>query len=233
MASIPKRRSFFCVHSKVNGRICNTPIVKTLICVATALEGASLRDRLGRASDLRIIETGVGPVNAAHAATVAILNEKPDEILICGVAGAYPGAGLPIGDVVSADVEVYGDLGAQSPEGFLDMARLGFPVVAGPSPLFNELPLQVFPCSRRVRFVTVSTCTGTDAVARALEQRTRGSIENMEGAAIVHVARLHGINVGEIRGVSNIVTNRDTASWKLREAAAAAQQMLAHWLSSR
>lgn len=172
-------------------------------------------------------------MNAAHAATVAILNEKPDEILICGVAGAYPGAGLPIGDVVSADVEVYGDLGAQSPEGFLDMARLGFPVVAGPSPLFNELPLQVFPCSRRVRFVTVSTCTGTDAVARALEQRTRGSIENMEGAAIVHVARLHGINVGEIRGVSNIVTNRDTASWKLREAAAAAQQMLAHWLSSR
>ena len=71
VASIPKRRSFFCVHSKVNGRICNTPIVKTLICVATALEGASLRDRLGRASDLRIIETGVGPVNAAHAANGA------------------------------------------------------------------------------------------------------------------------------------------------------------------
>lgn len=209
------------------------PIVKTLICVATALEGASLRDRLGRAGDTRIIETGVGPVNAAHAVTVAILDERPDEILICGVAGAYPGAGLPIGEVVSADVEIYGDLGAQSPEGFLDMASLGFPVVQGTRPLFNELPLQIFPGARRVRFVTVSTCTGTDSVARELEQRTCGAVENMEGAAIVHVARLHRIDVGEIRGISNIVTNRDKTSWKLREAAAGAQQMLAQWLSSR
>jgi len=101
------------------------------------------------------------------------------------------------------------------------------------SPLFNELPLQVFPCSPRVRFVTVSTCTGTDSVARAMAQRTRGAIENMEGAAIVHVARLHGIDVGEIRGVSNIVTNRDKAAWQLQEAAAAAQEILADWVSGR
>ena len=32
----------------------------------------------------------------------------------------------------------------------------------------------------------------------------------MEGAAVAHVAHLHGIPVGEVRGISNMVTNRDT-----------------------
>ena len=204
--------------------------MKSLICVATHFEGESLRRRLGARADVRVIETGVGVVNAAHAATVAILTDRPDRIVVCGVGGAYPASGLAIGDVVSADVEIYGDLGAQSPAGFLDMAALGFPVVAGPSPLFNELPLTVFPTHQRGRFVTVSTCTGSDAVARALESRTRGVVESMEGAAIVHVAHLHGVAVGEVRGISNMVTNRDKSAWKLREAAQAAQEAVASWL---
>lgn len=161
---------------------------------------------------------------------MAIVTDRPDRIIVCGVGGAYPSSGLSIGDVVSADVEIYGDLGAQSPDGFLDMAALGFPVIAGATPLFNELPLQVFPADRRARFVTVSTCTGTAAMARELEQRTRGAVENMEGAAIVHVARLQGIPIGEIRGISNIATTRDRASWRLPEAAAAAQAALSSWL---
>lgn len=205
--------------------------MKTLVCVATSFEGESLRRRIGERGGVRIIETGVGPVNAAHAATVAIVTDRPDRIVVCGVGGAYPLSGLAIGDVMSAEVEIYGDLGAQSPGGFLDMQALGFPVVAGSTPLFNELPLSVFPVERRGRFVTVSTCTGSEAVARELEDRTRGTIENMEGAAVVHVAQLHGVPVGEIRGVSNMVTNRDKSSWRLREAAEATQAALASWLA--
>ena len=56
----------------------------------------------------------------------------------------------------------------------------------------------------------MSTCTGTDATARAIEARTGGAVENMEGAAVAHVAHLHGVPVGEVRGISNIVTDRDT-----------------------
>jgi futalosine hydrolase len=217
---------------RVSGNIWDTPIVKTLICIATALEGASLRDRIGPSRDVRIIETGVGLVNASHAATVAILSERPDAIIICGIGGAYQSSGLAVGDVACAELEIYGDLGAQSPSGFLDMSALGFPVVAGATPLFNELPLQIFPTPRRARFVTVSTCTGTDTVAREIERRTRGAVENMEGAAIVHVAHLHDIHVGEIRGVSNMVANRDKASWRLREATSAAHQALIMWLTN-
>lgn len=202
-----------------------------LICVATPFERSLLRDSSEGGRRVRVIETGVGPVNAAHATTVAILADQPDAIVVCGIAGAYPGSGLTIGEVVSASVEIYGDLGAQSPTGFLDMQALGFPVVSAPTVLFNELPLQVFPTSNAARFVTVSTCTGTASTAREIEARTKGAVENMEGAAVAHVARIHGVPVGEVRGISNMVTNRDTTSWRLQEAAVAAQEAALSWLA--
>jgi futalosine hydrolase len=208
--------------------------VDLLICVATEIEGAVLRQRLrGAASGVQIVRMGVGAVNAAHAVTVSLLRKRPGAIVVCGVGGAYPGSGLRVGDVACADTECYGDLGAAGPEGFLDMQALGFPVVDSPVALYNNLPMQVFPAPRRVKFVTVNTCTGTDAEARALEARTGGAVENMEGAAVAHVAHMHGVPVGEVRGISNMVTDRDTSSWRLNEAAAAAQEALLAWIARR
>jgi futalosine hydrolase len=203
-----------------------------LICVATALESQILRERLAASAAARVVVTGVGPVNAAHAVTVAVLQERPAGIVVCGVGGAYPLSGIDVGDVVAADLECYGDLGAGSPSGFLDMKALGFPVVASPQ-LYNDLPMQLFPTEPRVKFVTVSTCTGTDAAARTIAARTGGAVENMEGAAVAHVAHLHRIPVGELRGISNIVTDRDPKSWRLQEAATAAQETLLAWIAQR
>jgi futalosine hydrolase len=207
--------------------------VSLLICTATPLEAALLRERVGGRPDISLVCTGVGPVNAAHAVTWSIARQPPDAIVVCGVGGAYPGSGFTAGDVVCADVECYGDLGAASPSGFLDMKALGFPVVGGDAPLYNDLPLALFPLERRAKFVTVSTCTGTEGEAQALAARTGGAVENMEGAAVAHVAALHGIAVGEVRGISNIVTTRDIRAWRLKEAAVAAQEALLAWLSRR
>ena len=207
--------------------------VDLLLCVATEFEGALLRERLDDSHSIAIVRTGVGPVNAAHAVTLFLAQADALAIVVCGVGGAYPASGLEVGDVVCAASECYGDLGATSPAGFLDMKALGFPVVETPTPLFNEIPMQVFPVERRVPFVTVSSCTGTEAAARQLELRTAGAVESMEGAAIAHVAYLHGVQVGEVRGISNIVTNRDTTTWKLKEAAAAAQEALLSWIPHR
>ena len=113
------------------------------------------------------------------------------------------------------------------------MKALGFPLVPGDTPLFNEIPLQVFPVAKRARFVTVSTCSGTEHAAREMETRTRGAVENMEGAAIAHVAHLHGIPVW--RGPWNQQYRRLTATrstWRLQEAAEAAQHAIIDWLAS-
>jgi futalosine hydrolase len=113
------------------------------------------------------------------------------------------------------------------------MKALGFPVVEAPVPLFNELPMHVFPVPRRARFVTMTSCTGTERDGRAIETRTGGAVESMEGAAIAHVAHLHGVRVGEVRGISNMVTDRDTSTWRLKEAALAAQEAVISWLERR
>jgi futalosine hydrolase len=195
-----------------------------LVCVATEMEGALLRPHVS------VIATGVGAVNAAYALTRFLDRERVEAIVVCGIGGAYPGSGLETGSVVCAETECYGDLGASSPDGFLDMKALGFAVIPG---VYNVLPMQIFPTPRRARFVTMNTCTGTDDAARAIEARTGGGVENMEGAAIAHVAALSGIPVGEIRGISNPVGNRDRSAWRVKEAAAAAQEALLDWVTHR
>jgi futalosine hydrolase len=207
--------------------------VDLLICTATEIESALLRERLSDDERVQVLRIGVGPVNAAVAVTRRLAREVPDAIVICGIGGAYPGSGLGVGDVACAAMECYGDLGAASPTGFLDMKALGFPVINGPTPIYNELPMHIFPVEPRGTFVTVSTCTGTSAAARAIEARTGGIVENMEGAAVAHVAHLYGVPVGEVRGISNIVTDRDPGSWRIADAATAAQEAVLAWIARR
>lgn len=202
-----------------------------VICYSTRLEGDGLPRAIG-GEELRLVETGVGPVNAAFALTRELTARPARAVIVCGVGGAYPRSGLDGGDVVCAETETYGDLGAGSPAGFLDMRALGFPVIASDPPLFNTLPLDLFPVAAKVPFVTCATCTGTGAEADEIQRRTGGAVESMEGAALVHVARLMGVRIGEVRAISNAVGARDRAAWRLDEAAAAARKAVVDWIGS-
>ena len=192
-----------------------------LICVATEMECELLRPHLP------VLVTGVGSVNAAIALTRFLEREGARAVISCGIGGAYPNASLPLATAVWAESECYGDLGAASPDGFLDMQALGFPVIANTTVrLYNKLPVTIRPAHQRAApFVTVNTCTGDDHRAQELEARG-GAVENMEGAAIAHVAALYGIPMGEIRGISNRAGNRDRSAWRIREASSAAQEAL-------
>lgn len=202
-----------------------------VVCFATGLEAEGFPRAIGGRS-ITLIETGVGAVNAAFALTRYLSEHRAKAVLSCGIGGAYPGVGLEPGDVVCAESETYADLGAESPDGFLDMQAIGFPVVPGEPPLYNRLPVDLFPAERRVPFVTCAACTGTDRRAAGIAARTGGAVESMEGAAIVHVARLMKTKVGEVRGISNIAGNRDRRHWRVEEAAAAARQALVAWIEA-
>jgi futalosine hydrolase len=200
-----------------------------VVCFSTELEGRGLPTSVGGRS-VALVRTGVGPVNAAVALTRFLAANEVGAVLNCGIGGAYPGWELTPGEAVCAESETYGDLGAASPDGFLDMRALGFPLIDAAVPVYNRLPLDLFPAVRRVPFVTCTTCTGTDAVARELVERTGGAVESMEGAAVVHAARLMGVRVGEVRGISNMVGNRERSAWRIPEAAAAARASLMAWI---
>jgi futalosine hydrolase len=187
-----------------------------LVCVATEQEAGRL---LGAGLD--VLVTGVGPVHAAIALTRRLAGDAVERVVCCGVGGAYPGSGLEMGAVVSAESEQYGDFGADSPDGFIGLEEFGLP---------GRMPLDLFPTERRAAFVTCALCTGTDARAKEIAARTGGAVESMEGAALVEVARRFHVPIGEVRGISNEVGNRDRASWRITEAAAAAQEALLAWL---
>jgi futalosine hydrolase len=184
---------------------------------------------------------GMGKVNAAHAATL-LAQHKPETLVIFGVGGAYPSSGAKIGDVALAKEEIAGDEGVLTLDGFKDAEFIGIPLLktatsviyttypAAEAPLkhaLNTLVSRQHAVARDVHigtFVTLSTCTGTSARAQDLENRYHPLCENMEGAAAAHVAELHGIPWIEVRGISNIVEDRDLRKWDIPRAARVAQR---------
>ena len=70
--------------------------------------------------------------------------------------------------------------------------------------------------------VTSSTVTGRDDEARLVEERWGALAESMEGAAAAHVCALYGVPFLEVRGISNLVGDRDRQSWQVEDAVAAA-----------
>ncbi|MEA2688867.1 MAG: futalosine hydrolase, partial [Candidatus Eremiobacteraeota bacterium] len=72
------------------------------------------------------------------------------------------------------------------------------------------------------RGVTSAIVTSTTARALVLAHRFRADVESMEGFAVLRAAQLAGVPAIEIRGVSNLVGERDSNEWDFRAGAAAA-----------
>ena len=194
-----------------------------------------------------LLQGGMGKSNAAQALTAALETHSVQGIVGFGVAGAYPRAGLATGGVALASAEIYGDEGVEAADGWLSTEAIGIPLVSGEGgSRFNEIPLSadhVAAASNALTdaglahatgpFVTVSACSGTSARGAMLEARFSAIAESMEGAAYAHVAALYDIPFVEVRGISNLVEDRDLARWKLADAAAVAaravEQIVACW----
>lgn len=167
---------------------------------------------------LSLVVTGVGKAASAGACG-ALLRPTDGVVLNVGVAGALPGSGLRLGTVVVASTSVFADEGAQTPQGFIDIAALGFPPgdAAGVAmPCDAGVVDSLTPLADAVAPVaTVSTCSGTDALAREIERRTGAAAEGMEGAAAVLVCRRLGLPAGELRVISNTTGDRGSQVWDL------------------
>jgi futalosine hydrolase len=169
--------------------------------------------------------SGVGQVNTAQT-TAALMEGGNAELLVMGgCAGAYGGSGLSVGDVAVATEEIYADLGVITKDGWLDMEDVGQPTRF---PLMPErFESQMAKVSRVLPrppvfgpFLTVSTVSGTKARGDTLRKRFGGICENMEGAAAAQVSLMYGVPFVEVRGISNMVTDRDRESWDIEAAAA-------------
>lgn len=81
------------------------------ITVKTQVGKVIIEEVMYRDEPLILVESGIGKVNAAVAATLLIERYKPDLIINSGSAGAFA-SGLSVGDVIVATQYVYGDVDA-------------------------------------------------------------------------------------------------------------------------
>jgi len=71
------------------------------------------------------------------------------------------GAALQIGDLILASEEIYGDEGAMTSGGFLDMESLGFPLAeAGGERWFNRFPADPELLGRNHRLIAAQAGAG-------------------------------------------------------------------------
>lgn len=200
----------------------------------------------GLLGNLRIVVCagGVGKINAAAAAAVMIERHRPRLVVNVGCAGAYIGSGLSIGDLVVASDEVLVDEGVLVEEGWQDLRYMSLPSLdLGGRLCFNTIPLSKHASEKamqladyygvflmRGRFATVSTCSGTVRRGEELSRRWNVIAENMEGAAVAQVCLRYGVDCLEIRGISNLVEERDLKKWEIRRAVDAAQRFVLKYI---
>jgi futalosine hydrolase len=169
---------------------------------------------------------GIGKVNAAHSVTLLLEDHIPDLLILFGIGGAYEKAG--IGDVVIAVNENYGEEGVMTPDGWKPMEFTGFPLLKNDLEYFNTFAMDhklsqlAIEASKDIglkvhlgNFITVSQCSGTRKTGEIIRDRFNGICENMEGAAVAHICAKYKVPMIEIRGISNIIEDRDLKKWNI------------------
>lgn len=203
---------------------------------------------------VKAVVSGVGQVNTAQA-LASLIELGPTELVVMGgCAGAYQGIGINVGDVCVATQEIYADLGVITPFGWKDMEDIGLQLLeSGGNSFFSSFPVSQdyraniesaaressFVSAKGVKrspkvhfgkFLTVSTISGAAERGNALYARYQGICENMEGAAAAQVSLIYGVPFIEVRGVSNMVEDRDKGKWDIPAAAANSAALIARTL---
>ncbi|MBC8069293.1 MAG: futalosine hydrolase [Deltaproteobacteria bacterium] len=186
---------------------------------ATAVEVSAVR--WGHAEHLQV---GVGKSSAAYELGAALVADAVDLVVAVGVAGLHRGADtrLAVGAIAIVSSERFADEGVATPSGFLDLTELGLgastPMSADVAWLEDAVGYVVAPL---LAGATVSTCSGTDALADERWRRTQAPLETMEGAAIAMVCQRMGVPWIGVRAISNFTGDRDRGQWDLGGAVSA------------
>jgi futalosine hydrolase len=156
---------------------------------------AATREELAGAAGAETLVCGVGPVDAAARTASALGEQRPDALLLAGVAGARGFAGPELvlgGEAVycDADDDRWIALRLEPDPRLLQTARAALPAA------------RVLPIGTSAR---VGGATGCE-------------VEAMEGYAVLRAAALAGVPALEVRALANEVAEPDRARWRLGEA---------------
>ncbi len=171
------------------------------------------------AGEVVIVAGGIGMAASAAATAHACGRAAYDAVLSMGIGGGFDGRAA-VGEVVVATSSVACQLGADSPDGYLDFGGLGLAeTVLATTGDVTLLAARLGAGTGPV--LSVSTVTGTDARAVEYAERWDPVAEAMEGFGVWTAAKAAGVPAYEIRAISNRVGRRDRSSWDIAGALAA------------
>ena len=216
------------------------------ICAATGPElapskaMASILEASGHR--LRFFTTGVGMLQSSFYIQQHIHQFRPELLLQIGIAGSFDPALSP-GSVVLVEKEYLGSLGVEeNTAGFQqhwkDIFDLGLQAPSEAPFIEKALVnpcLDRWPWIKQMRLqtgtgVTIDEISTSPARIQALKTLYRPTVESMEGAALHFNALMHQTAFLQIRGISNLIGERDKSKWKIGPALQAVTETVAVFL---
>jgi futalosine hydrolase len=180
--------------------------------------------------EFHICVTGIGSMLTSYQLTKFIQKHRPDYMIQAGVAGSFSEK-FERGQVVLVGEELLGDLGVQEDDTYKDIFDLGLMETSGESfhnkrlqnPHLTEWKWLNLPTARGL---TVNQISTDPKFIERLMVKYGCEVESMEGAAFHFVCLQEQIPFLQIRGISNLVGERNKKHWMLKEAVQHVNQQL-------
>ena len=167
---------------------------------------------------------GFGPIAAAARTAFLIRQHQPEHILLLGIAGGFDdklvATALEFGSVVCDGI------GVGESDNFQSAAEIGWSHWSQQNPsveIGDELQLAAVDSTHRL--LTVCSASADAVQAKRRQKRYVAAAEDMEGFGVAMACKMAGVPLRIVRGISNVVGDRDKKNWKIKEALTAAEEL--------
>jgi futalosine hydrolase len=194
--------------------------MEILLAAATDLELDPIRQHMeGQGHVYTYLTTGVGMVATTHALTKELGQASFDLAINVGIAGSFD-KDLEPGRVVTVSEDRFADLGAESPDGFLDVFEMDLADPNGRPFDHGSLGMTInFETGiPEVRGITVNKVHGLQDSIDHITAKYAPQVESMEGAAFYYCCALANVPAVQVRAISNRVEPRNKDNWEVEKA---------------
>ncbi|MGB7343897.1 MAG: futalosine hydrolase [Pirellulaceae bacterium] len=199
-----------------------------LLLIPTEFERGKLEPLLAATATQHgweIALSGFGPIAAASRTAMLIAQHQPKVVCLIGIAGGFDGRGVAIGQATQFDSVACDNIGVGSGADYRSAAELGWSMIEDTDPEIDDIIfLRSSVTERCLLTVCAASANASEANARA-KKFPDVIAEDMEGFGVAMSCQLAGVQLRIVRGISNLVGDRDNDKWQVETALAAAAEL--------
>jgi futalosine hydrolase len=180
--------------------------------------------------EVEVLITGVGVPATMYHLQKKLQQKEYDLVIQAGIAGTFL-HDIELGEVVLVKQDTFADIGMEEKGNFETIFDAGFadkdafPFSDGW--LINSNHQLQLSLLRQVKAITINKVSDSMLQKQHAILHFSPGIESMEGAAFHYVCLQENIPFIQIRGISNVVGERDKQNWKIKESIGQLNKQLA------